>query len=157
MSKGTSYLVWAERFCFKELKSQRDGTYNQNGSKELKGAGMVIRSFAEDRNAQPNNEIYIFDEKKTDELMLLRDESIKKQAEEKEKKSVSSEDKLAAAMVKAMANVNAAPVEPTKVDEPIDAMEDLKTIIKENDLGFRIGKDDTREKVEAKIKEAKKK
>lgn len=157
MSKGTSYLVWAERFNLKELKSQREGTYNQSGSKESKGSSLVVRSFAEARNAQLNNELYVFDEKKTDELMLIREANIKKQAEEKEKKAVSSEDLLAIAMVKALGNVNAAPVEPVKVEKVVDDMEDLKTIIKENDLGFRIGKDDTREKVEAKIKEAQKK
>ena len=46
---------------------------------------------------------------------------------------------------------------PTKVEKDVDTLEDLKTIIKDNDLGIRVTKTDTREKVEAKIKEAQKK
>ncbi len=172
MSKNTSHLVWAKRFNLLELKSQREGTYNQNGSRELKGEGMVVRSFAVARNAQLNNEIYVFDEEKTDELLLLREENIKKQAEEKEKKTVSSEDAGANAMVKALYEFNSAKeseelaklkaenkaLKEGTSDEskPVDTLEDLKTIIKENDLGIRISKTDTRKTVEAKIKEAQK-
>ena len=58
-------------------------------------------------------------------------------------------------MVKALGKVNATP-EPAKVEKPVDTLEDLKAIIKENDLGIRISKTDTRAKIEAKIKEAQK-
>ena len=63
--------------------------------------------------------------------------------------------KLAAAMVKALGNINAVPAKVEEVEE-VDTLEDLKTIIKENDLGIRIAKGDSRAKVEAKIKEAQK-
>ena len=159
MSTGKSYLVWAERFNLKELKSQKDGTYNQNGSKESKGAAMIVRSYAEARNAQENNEIYVFDEEKTSELMILREQNIKKQAQEAEKKKISSEDVLANALVKALGRKEEVQEivkpEPKKEVAPIvDTLEDLKYIIKEEDLGIRISKEDTREKVEAKIKDA---
>lgn len=159
-----SYLVWAKRFKLLELKSQKQGTYNQGGSKQLMGEGFVKRTYADQRNLADNNELYVLDEEKTTELMLIREENIKKQAEESQKNTVSTEDKLAQAMVKAMANANAPVVapEPVKEPEPIapvieaghGAFEDLKLIIKDEDLGIRIGKEDTREKIEARIKEA---
>jgi len=151
MSTGTSYLVWAERFELKELTSAANGTYNKEGRKESTGSKLVVRSWAEGRNINDNNEIYVFDEEETDRL----DE--KRQAyklEQSQIKTETSEDKLAAAMVKALGNINA----PAKVEEKeIDTLEDLKTIIKENDLGIRVGKGDDRKKIEAKIKEAQKK
>ena len=151
MSTGTSYLVWAERFELKELTSAANGTYNKEGRKESTGSKLVVRSWAEGRNINDNNEIYVFDEEETDRL----DE--KRQAYKTEQASIkteSSEDKLAAAMVKALGNINA----PAKVEEKeVDTLEDLKTIIKENDLGIRVGKGDDRKKIEAKIKEAQKK
>ncbi len=99
MSK--SKLVWAERFKFTEMLSQKEGTWNQSGSKKSHGALLVDRAYAEARNAELNNEIYVFDEKKTDELMAIREENINKQALEAEKKTKSSEDVLAEAIIKA--------------------------------------------------------
>jgi hypothetical protein len=154
MSTGTSYLVWAERFELKELTSAANGTYNKEGRKESTGSKLVVRSWAEGRNINDNNEIYVFDEEETDRL----DE--KRQAYKTEQASIkteTAEDKLAAAMVKALGKVNATP-EPANIEEKeVDTLEDLKTIIKENDLGIRIGKGDDRKKIEAKIKEAQKK
>jgi len=151
MKTGTSYLVWAERFELKELTSAANGTYNKEGRKVSMGSKLVVRSWAEDRNINDNNEVYVFDETETDRL----DE--KRQAYKTEQASIkteSAEDKLAAAMVKALGNINA----PAKVEEKeVDTLEDLKTIIKENDLGIRVGKGDDRKKIEAKIKEAQKK
>ena len=152
MKTGTSYLVWAERFQLMELKSASNGTYNKEGRKESKGSKLIVRSWAVDRNINDNNELYVFDEAETDRL----DE--KRQAyklEQSQIKVESSEDKLAAAMVKALGNINAVPAKVEEVEE-VDTLEDLKTIIKENDLGIRIAKGDSRAKVEAKIKEAQK-
>ena len=152
MKTGTSYLVWAERFQLMELKSASNGTYNKEGRKESMGSKLIVRSWAADRNINDNNELYVFDEAETDRL----DE--KRQAyklEQSQIKVESSEDKLAAAMVKALGNINAVPAKVEEVEE-VDTLEDLKTIIKENDLGIRIAKGDSRAKVEAKIKEAQK-
>jgi hypothetical protein len=152
MKTGTSYLVWAERFQLMELKSASNGTYNKEGRKESMGSKLVVRSWAVDRNINDNNELYVFDEEETDRL----DE--KRQAyklEQSQIKVESSEDKLAAAMVKALGNINAVPAKVEEIEE-VDTLEDLKTIIKENDLGIRIAKGDSRAKVEAKIKEAQK-
>ena len=150
MSTGTSYLVWAERFQLMELKSASNGTYNKEGRKESKGSKLIVRSWAVDRNINDNNELYVFDEEETDRLDEKREAYKLAQSQIKVE---SSEDKLAAAMVKALGNINA----PAKVEEvETDTLEDLKTIIKDNDLGIRISKTDTREKVEAKIKEAQK-
>jgi len=113
---------------------------------------LIVRSWAVDRNINDNNELYVFDEAETDRL----DE--KRQAyklEQSQIKVESSEDKLAAAMVKALGNINAVPAKVEEAEE-VDTLEDLKTIIKENDLGIRIAKGDSRAKVEAKIKEAQK-
>jgi hypothetical protein len=151
MSKGTSYLVWAERFQLMELKSAANGTYNTNGRKESKGSKLVVRSWAVGRNINDNNELYVFDEEKTEAI------EEKRKAYKKEKSQIkveSSEDKLAAAMVKALGSIN--PKSKVDEEEEIDSLEDLKTIIKENDLGIRVSKTDTREKVEGKIKEAQK-
>jgi len=152
MKTGTSYLVWADRFQLMELKSASNGTYNKEGRKESKGSKLIVRSWAVDRNINDNNELYVFDEAETDRL----DE--KRQAyklEQSQIKVESSEDKLAAAMVKALGNINAVPAKVEEAEE-VDTLEDLKTIIKENDLGIRIAKGDSRAKVEAKIKEAQK-
>ena len=152
MKTGTSYLVWAERFQLMELKSASNGTYNKEGRKESMGSKLIVRSWAADRNINDNNELYVFDEAETDRL----DE--KRQAyklEQSQIKVESSEDKLAAAMVKALGNINAVPAKVEEAEE-VDTLEDLKTIIKENDLGIRIAKGDSRAKVEAKIKEAQK-
>tara|TARA_R110000744_G_scaffold130307_2_gene237964 strand:- start:290 stop:700 length:411 start_codon:yes stop_codon:yes gene_type:complete len=135
-----------------ELKSASNGTYNKEGRKESKGSKLIVRSWAVDRNINDNNELYVFNEEETDRL----DE--KRQAyklEQSQIKVESSEDKLAAAMVKALGNINAVPAKVEEVEE-VDTLEDLKTIIKENDLGIRIAKGDSRAKVEAKIKEAQK-
>jgi hypothetical protein len=153
MSTGTSYLVWAERFQLMELTSASNGTYNKEGRKESKGSKLVVRSWAVDRNINDNNELYVFDEEKTKEIDEKR-EAIK--LAQSSVKAESSEDKLAAAMVKALGNINKPKKEPVKVEDDVDTLEDLKTIIKDNDLGIRISKTDTREKVEAKIKEAQK-
>jgi hypothetical protein len=150
MSTGTSYLVWAERFQLMELKSASNGTYNKEGRKESKGSKLIVRSWGIDRNINDNNELYVFDEAETDRLDEKREAYKLAQSQIKVE---SSEDKLAAAMVKALGNINA----PTKVEEvEIDTLEDLKTIIKDNDLGIRISKTDTRETVEAKIAKAQK-
>lgn len=153
MSKNTSHLVWAERFELKELTSAANGTYNKEGRKVSMGSKLVVRSWATDRNINDNNEIYVFDEEETDRLDEKR-ESYK--LEQAQIKTVSSEDAMANALIKALGKVNAAP-EPAKVEEKeVDTLDDLKTIIKENDLGIRISKTDTRAKIEAKIKEAQK-
>ena len=151
MSTGTSYLVWAERFQLMELKSASNGTYNKEGRKESKGSKLIVRSWGIDRNINDNNELYVFDEEETDRLDEKREAYKLAQSQIKVE---SSEDKLAAAMVKALGNINA----PAKVEEveEVDTLEDLKTIIKDNDLGIRIAKGDSRAKVEAKIKEAQK-
>ena len=151
MKKGTSHNVWADRYVLKELVSVREGKYNQNGSKELKGSGLYLRSFVEARNLVDNNELYVIDEDKTSELMKIREVNIKKQAEENEKVKESKEDVLANALLKALGKTK-----PEPVKEVID-FEDLKIIIKDEDLGIRILKDDTREKVESKIAEARSK
>lgn len=151
MSTGTSYLVWAECFQLMELTSASNGTYNKEGRKESKGSKLVVRSWANDRNINDNNELYVFDEEETDRLDEIRQANKLKQASIK---TESAEDKLASAMLKAMGKVTETPKPETKKE---DDLEDLKTIIKDNDLGIRISKTDTREKVEAKIKEAQKK
>ena len=149
---NNSYLVWAERFQLMELTSAANGTYNKSGRKESKGSKLIVRSWGIDRNINDNNELYVFDEVETDRLDEIRQANKLKQSAVK---TETQEDKLAAAMVKALGMVNApAPGPgPAKVE---DDLEDLKTIIKENDLGIRISKTDTRDKVEAKIKEAQK-
>lgn len=147
---NNSYLVWAERFQLMELTSASNGTYNKEGRKESKGSKLVVRSWANDRNINDNNELYVFDEVETDRLDEIRQANKLAQASIK---TETAEDKLAAAMIKAMGMAKAAPVE---AEVEVDDLEDLKTIIKENDLGIRISKTDTREKVEAKIKEAQK-
>ena len=154
MERGTSHLVWAERFTLLELKSQREGTYNLNGSKKSQGANLVVRSFAVARNAVNNSEIYIFDENKTDEINIIREANIIKNVEEENKKNISSEDAMAAALVKALGKATGTPTPEKTIKE--DTLEDLKIIIKDNDLGIRISKGDSREKVETKIKEAQK-
>ena len=151
MKKGTSHNVWADRYVLKELISVREGKYNQNGSKELKGSGLYLRSFVEARNLVDNNELYVIDEDKTSELMKTREENIKKQTEEKEKVKESKEDVLANALLKALGKTSTP--EPEQVKEAVN-FDALKDIIKEEDLGIRILKDDTYEKVEAKISEA---
>tara|TARA_R110002020_G_scaffold439652_2_gene650165 strand:+ start:1475 stop:1933 length:459 start_codon:yes stop_codon:yes gene_type:complete len=151
---SNSHLVWAERFELKELTSASNGTYNKEGRKVLISAKLVSRSFAESRNINDNNELYVFDEEKTKELDAKR-EAYK--LEQSNIKVESSEDKLAAAMVKALGGIGGAKPEPVKEEKEVDTLEDLKTIIKDNDLGIRVTKTDTREKVEAKIKESQKK
>ena len=157
MKTGTSYLVWAERFQLMELKSASNGTYNKEGRKESMGSKLVVRSWAADRNINDNNELYVFDETETDRL----DE--KRQAyklEQSQIKVESSEDKLAAAMIKALGKVNAPATQetakPVKSVEPVDKLDDLRDIIRDEDLGIRIYKGDLRSDVEAKIKEAQK-
>ena len=151
MSTNTSYLVWVKKYELKELTSAANGTYNKEGRKVLISEKLVPRTWAEGRNINDNNELYEFDEEKTNEIDEKR-ESIK--LAQSQIKTESSEDKLAAAMVKALGNINKPKEEPAKVEKEVDTLEDLKTIIKDNDLGIRISKTDTREKVEAKIKEA---
>jgi len=155
MSTGTSYLVWVKKYELKELTSAANGTYNKEGRKVLISEKLVPRTWAEGRNINDNNELYEFDEEKTNEIDEKR-ESIK--LAQSQIKTESSEDKLAAAMVKALGNIGGVKPkeEPVKVEKEVDTLEDLKTIIKDNDLGIRISKTDTREKVEAKIKEAQK-
>lgn len=125
--EGTSYLVWAERYKYDSLKSLKDGTYKTDGSKTKQGEGFVVRSFAVDRNAANNNEVYIFNEEKTSELMLVREENIKKQAKEAEKKTKSMEDVLAEAIVKA--GKTAAPVD-EELEELIEKAEELGIVLK---------------------------
>ena len=151
MSTGTSYLVWAERFQLMELKSASNGTYNKEGRKESMGSKLVVRSWASDRNINDNNELYVFDEEETDRLDEKREAYKLAQSQIKVE---SSEDKLAAAMVKALGNINPTPAKVEEVEA--DTLEDLKTIIKDNDLGIRISKTDTRETVEVKIAKAQK-
>lgn len=122
-----SKLVWAERFKFTELLSQKDGRYNQQGSRKSFGALLVDRAYAVSRNAEKNNEIYVFDEEKTAELMLIRDENIKKQAEEAEKKTKSTEQVLAEAIVK-VSNTSA-PVD-EELEELIEEAEGLGIVLK---------------------------
>jgi hypothetical protein len=150
---NNSYLVWAERFQLMELTSAANGTYNREGRKESKGSKLVVRTWAQDRNINDNNELFVFDEEKTDELDVIRQANKLKQSAVK---TETQEDKLAAAMVKALGMVNAPAPAKVEVETEVDDLEDLKTIIKENDLGIRISKTDTRDKVEAKIKEAQK-
>ena len=151
MSTGTSYLVWAERFQLMELKSASNGTYNKEGRKESMGSKLVVRSWASDRNINDNNELYVFDEEETERLDEKREAYKLAQSQIKVE---SSEDKLAAAMVKALGNINPTPAKVEEVEA--DTLEDLKTIIKDNDLGIRISKTDTRETVEVKIAKAQK-
>ena len=153
MSTGTSYLVWAERFQLMELTSASNGTYNKSGRKESKGSKLIVRSWGVDRNINDNNELYVFDEVETDRLDEIRQANKLKQSSIK---TETQEGKLAAAMVKALGMVNAPAPAKVEVETEVDDLEDLKTIIKENDLGIRISKTDTRDKVEAKIKEAQK-
>ena len=156
MSTGTSYLVWAERFQLMELTSASNGTYNKEGRKESMGSKLVVRSWASDRNINDNNELYVFDEAETDRLDEKRQAYKLAQSQIKVE---SSEDKLAAAMVKALGNINpSAKVEeePVKLVEPVDKLDDLRDIIRDEDLGIRIYKGDLRADVEAKIKEAQK-
>ena len=94
--------------------------------------------------------MFVFDEEKTKEIDEKREA---KKIALAAVKTETAEDKLANAMMKFMGG--AAPKE--EVESRVDSMNDLRTIIKEDDLGIRIGKDDTRAKVEAKIKEAQKK
>ena len=155
MKKGTSHNVWADRYVLKELVSVREGKYNQNGSKELKGSALYTRSYVVARNLVDNNELYVIDEEKTSELMKIREENIKKQAEENEKVKESKEDVLANALLKALGKT-ASPEPAKEVKEAVN-FDALKEIIKEEDLGIRILKDDTYEKVEAKIAEARSK
>ena len=150
----SSINVWAEKFQLMELTSASNGTYNKEGRKVSMGSKFIDRAWATGRNMNDNNELYVFDEVETERLDNVREANKIEQAEKLASQSVSSEDKLAAAMVKAMGNINATPETVKTPVESVDDLEDLKTIIKENDLGIRVAKSDTREKVEAKIKEA---
>ena len=125
MSTGTSYLVWAERFELKELTSAANGTYNKEGRKESKGSKLIVRSWGVDRNINDNNELYVFDEEETDRLDEIRQANKLKQSSIK---TETPEDKLAAAMVKAMggasSNVN------EELEELIEEAEDLGIVLK---------------------------
>ena len=144
MEEGTSYLVWAERFTYDSIKSVKDGTYRTDGSKTSKGSGLVVRSYATQRNLVDNNEVYVFDEEKTSELMLIRQENINKQAEDRANKTVSTEDKLANAMIKAI----------NKSKEPVESNEELEELIeKAEGLGIVLKGRKTIKSVQAKIDE----
>ena len=123
-----SYLVWAEKFELKELTSQANGTYNKEGRKESKGSKMVVRSWALGRNINDNNELYIFDEEKTNELESIREVNLQKIADTKASESVSSEDKLAIAIAKAMGGVK--PEVDEELEELIEEAEELGIVLK---------------------------
>ena len=71
-----SHMVVATKYRLKEMKSQKDGTWNLKGSKEDLGTKILKRSFVEDRNSHQNNELYVVDEKKTEEMLELREANI---------------------------------------------------------------------------------
>ncbi len=73
-----SLMVVATKYRLKETVSVTKGTYNKKGSKENLGKKIVARAFVEDRNSHENNELYIIDEKATEEMVIERQKNIDK-------------------------------------------------------------------------------
>ena len=123
--KSNSYLVWAERFELKELTSVANGTYNKEGRKESKGAKLVVRSWAIDRNINDNNELYVFDEEKTTEIDEKREAYKLAQASIK---TEAPEDKIATAIAKALGKIT--PEVDEELEELIEEAADLGIVLK---------------------------
>ncbi len=100
-------MVWAKKWKLLTPQSIKDGTFKINGQKE-EGHDwkLVARQFVEDRNSflardktgrviegvKLNNEWYEIDEDKTAELMKVREEKIKEQAEKRQKERIGQSD-----------------------------------------------------------------
>ena len=92
-----SQMVWAQKYRLLTPESIVNGTYREDGQKEMvHDWKLVPRDWVEGRNAQRNNELYIVDEEETERLMKIREENIKKQAEDRKKEQVSMADLVGA-------------------------------------------------------------
>ena len=132
-------MVVATRYRLKEAISQKDGIYNEQGSKEDLGTRMVLRSYVEDRNSRRNNEIYVIDEEKTIENEKLREANIIKNAEDKQKEKVTNAD-VVGALVSLVANKEKPKKaeKVVKVEEPKDELtiDELKEALNEAGIEF---------------------
>jgi hypothetical protein len=92
MMSNKSIMVLASKYRLKEPISVKDGSFNEKGSKEFLSKKLVNRDWAEDRNSHPNNELYVFHEEETEELMELREQNILDNAEKERRANVSQAD-----------------------------------------------------------------
>lgn len=116
--ESQSQMVWAKKWQLKTPLSLKAGTYDPNGTKEMKHDWKLVpRDWVEYRNSQPNNELYEVDEEETDRLMELREENIKLQEEKKKKESVSNADLVGAIAHMASKHVEA---ETPQVNEELE-------------------------------------
>ncbi len=104
-----SQMVVADKYKLLIPISRINGTYDKEGTKKHISKKVVSRSFVEDRNSHPNNELYIIDEDATAEFLKYRAESLKNKEISKAKKTVGMDE-----VVEAIAEMKAEKLEAPK-------------------------------------------
>jgi hypothetical protein len=130
MSKN-SLMVVAKKYKLLTPISIVAGTFDKKGQKEFVHKKIVPRQFVEDRNSHNNNELYVIDEEATKEMILMREEELKKNEIKKAKENVSMSD-----LVTAIAGNSESQSYPD--DEPNKdwTVKQLKAYCKDNGIKF---------------------
>ena len=125
-----SGLVYAEKWELHTPVRGSGGDFRKDGDKTLVGKGkMVSRAMVKSFNDQPNNIIFVIDEDKTKEMNDLREANLVAKSELKAQATVSTEDKLALAIAKAMGGIK--PEEDEELlEELLDEAKELGIVLK---------------------------
>lgn len=90
-------MVWARKYQLLIPSQRQKGVYStEENSKKLIYQKLVPRSYVEDRNSHPNNELYEIDEEKTSQLMKERENNIIDNAEKAKLENVGMHDLIRA-------------------------------------------------------------
>lgn len=84
---NTQDMVFAEKFILARV----NGKWDKN-TRTSKGVKLIPRQWAEDRNAQDNNEYYAIDEERSKGITEARQANAIKNAERRKRKEVSQGD-----------------------------------------------------------------
>jgi len=131
-------MVVAAKYRLTEFVSIQQGTYKQDGSRELIFAKKIVpRAYVEEQNAQQNNVLWIIDEEATLEMIQERERNIVENAKRAEREKLTTADLIEAI---AKGNTKAVQVkeEVVKSETPDNtwSKEELQQYLDENDISY---------------------
>lgn len=139
-------MVVALKYKLLQPISIKDGTYSKDGAKEFISKKIVPRAYVNDRNAHNNNELYIIDEEATEEMLRLREESIKSNTLKQKRENVSFADLVEVVAGKVAENTEKPKKKAAKVEAPKEESEpsefdnmdlfELREYCDENDITY---------------------
>lgn len=121
-------IVYATKYRLLEPISAKEGKYNHEGSKKKLRSLVTTRDAVAESNSHQNNIIWVIDESKSSELVLLREQTIKDNAIKTKREGATQADMIDALMKVATGNKT---VDNSEVEELKAQLAEAKKAIKE--------------------------